>query len=917
MSNESRLSIDRIYGTSSNNQLNIATSTNLIAYIASGGVVVARIDKETGSLSSDQRFFCAYNASIGTNNNSNSANAYLNLIQPQQSQDERDQYGNLKLSNTITISNDTAVSNQLGDLSLNSSSPARQIQKIKAITCVAISPDEKLLAIGETGSQPRILIFSLAPDSNDFPILSLTEHNFGILALKFSPNSKYLLSVGVNHDSFLYLWKLNGPNTSIVGANRCTSQINGILWLDNQFVTYGIRHIKIWKFEEFETKSMIDGKNVILGDFLNGNFVYATGDDIDDLLLLSASGELCKYEPASNVLSVRHTFSEDDGIIGSVFKDSFNGKLWIGSDHIHSLDLGDFHAELTKNFDKSLESPTKAKFDPKISAIDQISEEYLIFLTSDEEIQLFETKTSQTRHLIDIVSKSISGVKIASNGQLVSWTKEGVVKVINKETLDISLLANVIIEELPNKVISNHVTALDLTQDGGVIVGDAYGTISIFDSDSKLVFSTPSHEFTINGLTYFTIDKFEIIVSIGRDRMIQVLAKRIENEDGSKDEVPENDEITYEWSVFQTLDDHRGNLLNLKYNDNKIFVSSADRSISIHNFNIDPEQGLVITKEKTISVKSSPLAMTLHKGDLIIATNDKNITVYNGETYESTKSFKLYDHDNETLLIDNLQITQDNLLICSCSDKSIRAFNFLNNKQVSVNYGHSESISELVLVSPTHLISLSNSGCLFAWSLHSKQQQQQNSQDSNPKGTIQKYNELATPPKVTRKIKKPTSITPLSKRQPISPSIPRSPINSRLQSTTRMTPSKLSSSTKTNLSPSTPKSSPRPVSPRLISSPSTPTTVKQNHRSSIMVNSKTRLSEQQGKIKVEEVISNLKRFKENIEEYSLEDVELVKREINEIFDTEEQLLIKYNSQIIGKMCDLFQNKENVNPNTTK
>lgn len=900
MSSDSRLSINRIYGTSSNNQLNFAVSTNLVAYIASGGVVVARINKSTGTLSSNQRFFCAYNANQQITSQSN-ANSYLNLIQNQQNVEEKDLYGNAKLQNTITISNNTDISAQMGDLSMNS--PPKQVQKIKAISCVAISPDEKFLAVGETGSQPRILIFSLAPDSNDYPILSLTEHNFGILALKFSPNSRYLLSVGVNHDSFLYLWRLNGANTSIVGANRCTSQINGLLWTDQHIITYGIRHIKIWKFEEFETKSMIDGKSVILGDFLNGNFVYATGDDIDDVLFLTSTGELCCYESTKNSLSLRYKFEFQEDNVGAVLRDAFNNKVWFGTDRIDSLDLSNLQVDIPHEGELSPDSPTKVKFHSNIIAIHQVSENYLIYLTSNEEIQLYDLTTSESKHLIDTLSKNITGVKVASNGKIVSWTKDGVVKTIDEENLDIDFFSVVNIQELPNKVISNHVTALDVSRSNEIIVGDAYGNLSIFNQSGSLVFNTPTHEFTINDVCYFTLEGFEIIVSIGRDRMIQVLTKRIQGENGNTVDLRDS-EIGYDWSVFQTLDDHKGNLLKLRYHDNRIFVSSADRSISIHRFMVH-ENELLIEKEKTISVKSSPLAMALSRDDIVVSTNDKNITVYNGTTFESTRSFKLYANDNETLLIDNLQVTNDNVLICSCSDKSIRAFNFLNGKQLSLNWGHSEAIRELVLISNNHLITLSNNGCLFTWSLNSKSEL---AQDTS-KSTIQKYNDFATPPKVTRKIKKPTSSTPLSRRPNMSPSISRTPATSRLQNTAKLTPSKLTNSNKTNLSPSTPKSSPRQIAPKATSSPSTPTTTRHNPRSSLLLQSKTRLSElSENKVKVDDIVHHLRRFKENLSEYSLEEVETVKKEVNEIFEYEEQLLAKYNSQMMEKIAEMFKNK---------
>ncbi|ONH65914.1 Mitogen-activated protein kinase-binding protein 1 [Cyberlindnera fabianii] len=912
---EPSLLISRIYGTSSDSQRTFAASSNLIAYIASGGVVVCSIDQETGTLS-NQRFFCATNSQQSNQTNAQaSAYSYLNMMGSQTQSEEKDSFGLPKVSQTIAVidANGSTLAQGVSDMSLSSPQSKLSSQRIKTISCIAISPDEKLLAVGESGTQPRILLFSLAPDAHDFPFLSIAEHSFGVSALHFSPDSKYLLSIGDSHDGFIFLWRLGGSSVSIAGANKCTSQINGVTWLEDTIVTYGVRHIKIWKFEEFEKKSMIQGKNVILGDFINGNFVYATpvlhNDGEDDILFLTSLGEVCGYNYLNNNLTLRYV-NAGSPKAGAILSDIFSKRVWIATDKISELPANALAQTLTKESDGALDSPTKVKFLAPITCMKQISERYLVYITSNEEIQLLDVESGESRHLIESLSKSVNGVKKTSSGKVVSWTKEGVLKTIDTDSFNLTDFTTVAIPEVPGMVIENHLTALDVTSDGQIVIGDAYGNLTVFDEDGAQSLSVQAHEFTINDVCSFQISDFQFIVSIGRDRMIQVFAR-------TKLPDVQHDDITNAWGICQTLADHRGNLLQLVFHENRLYVSSADRSISVHSFALDSGV-LSIKKEKTISLKSSPTAMTISNDELVVSTMDKQLSIFNITTLESTRTLKLYTEDNETMLADNVAVISPNQIACSCTDKSIRVFNFITGRQISVHWGHSESIKCLLHVNQ-HLITLSANGCLFSWSFR------QNI-SATSKSTIQKYNDLATPPRVMRKIKKPVSqtSTPVTRRNinvSPSPSTAKSPAMTRLQSTAKMTPSKLSPNARPNLSPS-PGSSSTPLrskasTPRMstfnnanMNSPS-PTA----KRSSILVTNKTRLQEsntkmelnKENKVSTGDLVRQLRLFRENMDSYTQEDIMLVKREVKLLFNYEEEILTKYNSVVLDAVKQLINN----------
>lgn len=74
-------------------------------------------------------------------------------------------------------------------------------ERIKAATSLSFSPDGKWLAVGETGYNPRVLIFSMSKDvPSDVPVAAMSEHTFGVRGVAFSPDSKYLASIGTANE---------------------------------------------------------------------------------------------------------------------------------------------------------------------------------------------------------------------------------------------------------------------------------------------------------------------------------------------------------------------------------------------------------------------------------------------------------------------------------------------------------------------------------------------------------------------------------------------------------------------------------------------------------------------------------------------------------------------------------------------
>ncbi|CAN0073640.1 unnamed protein product, partial [Discosporangium mesarthrocarpum] len=81
----------------------------------------------------------------------------------------------------------------------------RYFRTSKAVSCLAFSPDGSMLAVGERGHKPTVIIWSLASGSVlwELGALGAGQHRFGIICVAFSPCGGRVATMGFKNDKML------------------------------------------------------------------------------------------------------------------------------------------------------------------------------------------------------------------------------------------------------------------------------------------------------------------------------------------------------------------------------------------------------------------------------------------------------------------------------------------------------------------------------------------------------------------------------------------------------------------------------------------------------------------------------------------------------------------------------------------
>jgi len=171
-----------------------------------------------------------------------------------------------------------------------------------SVSCLTLDREGKLLATGQVthmGFEAAVLVWDL--ETGDVKH-RLKLHKGKVQSLDFSPNGKYLASLGGEDDNKIVVWNLESGGDPICGATAASDSANVIRYLnqnDNRLVSGGKYNLRVWDFD-LETRKLRP-TDVKLGQLKR--VVTSIAIQADDKFMYAGtlSGDILKIAIESNL----------------------------------------------------------------------------------------------------------------------------------------------------------------------------------------------------------------------------------------------------------------------------------------------------------------------------------------------------------------------------------------------------------------------------------------------------------------------------------------------------------------------------------------------------------------------------------------------------------------------------------------
>ncbi|CAH0549034.1 unnamed protein product, partial [Brassicogethes aeneus] len=646
----------------------------------------------------------------------------------------------------------------------------------KTITSLAFSSCGRYIVTGECGHQPAVRVWDLQSDlQSQHPgltpqpqqIAEFLGHKYGVNCVAFSPTTKYVVSIGTQHDMIVNVW--DWKNNIKVASNKVSTKVKSIAFADNgsYFVTVGNRHVKFWYLEQEKRKYKeavpLMGRSAILGEQRNNYFcdvACGKADSGDSTYAITRSGLLCEFNnrrlldkwvelrtSSANCIAVGEKYifvGCAEGII-RCFDPQLRFVTTLPRTHYLGVDVS-----LGTNITHMGSSPDNAKYPDAVALTYDEANSKLTCVYNDHSIYVWDV-TSIRRvgksHSFLFHSACIWGVETAPSGSPLPdgtfltcssddtvrfWSLDApdnasksvfpqniyskeLMKVlyIDKELaylkdLDISgTTNNEKTQESSSYDGRNGVRCIRISPDGKSLAsGDRSGNIRVHEmATMKETLKIEAHDAEVLCLEYSPNDpSFNLMASASRDRLIHVF------------------DVKRGYDFVQTLDDHSSSITAVRFLKNtknlQMVSCGADKSLIFRSLT-ESDNGKVpqFVRDHNASGKTTLYDMEVDTGQkhVLTACQDRNVRIYSVNNGKHTKSFKGSSGDEGTLIkvvLDRSGI----FLATSCTDKSLSVYDYYSGECMATMCGHSELATGLRFTNDCRrLISASGDGCIFVW----------------------------------------------------------------------------------------------------------------------------------------------------------------------------------------------------------
>jgi WD40 repeat protein len=585
-------------------------------------------------------------------------------------------------------------------------------ERVKAVSCVDLSPNGKFLAVGEIGYNPRVNIFSTLPGASaDIPLTTLTDHSFGLRCLAFSSDSHWLATLGDVNDGFLFIWGIS-PRTGVAKlhfTNKCTASVLSMAWYGNNLVTVGTRYVKVWRvgppsistpakqgrsFYDSDGNASpapktLSGRNCLLGAMADSTFTYVAPISDYEAILCTNSGLVCLLDDRTGTQELRF-LRRLKAPLQSAAVDLQAQRIWftgrsggLQSESLESLRIGGSPCSVT--------SPSSHD-----GTLTRVSSSTSSSSTGSPCVSRQAEPSESPRGLRRTRSTMAS---ICLPNAVVSVNEERSIRIqrhLGDETQAALNPSSDTILRAHNDAVYGVVPLPKLSASGDYVTWSVSGAVNFWTLDGSLKRSErieldqpeqtfgdneePANELRIvrvspDGQTLFSGDRHGVLQVVDcrssttekvrlhsaeiTDIGLTVLGESLLVATCSRDRTVQLLQLQDGQSeLLQTFDDHVGAVSGVRFVEDYLVSSSSDRTVivrqKVSRSNVGGTTSTAYSSKRVITLKASPTSITLSEpGTLAISTMDRQVLSFNLATGSAISSFKAADADGEDSVILN------------------------------------------------------------------------------------------------------------------------------------------------------------------------------------------------------------------------------------------------------------------------
>ncbi|XP_011380134.1 WD repeat-containing protein 62 isoform X1 [Pteropus vampyrus] len=660
----------------------------------------------------------------------------------------------------------------------------------KSLSALAFSPDGKYIVTGENGHRPAVRIWDVDEKSQ---VAEMLGHKYGVACVAFSPNMKHIVSMGYQHDMVLNVW--DWKKDVVVASNKVSCRVIALSFSEDSsyFVTVGNRHVRFW-FLEVSTETKVTGtvpligRSGILGELHNNIFcgvACGRGQIAGNTFCVSYSGLLCQFNEKRVLekwINLKVSLSSclcvsqelifcgcTDGIVRIFQAHNLHYLANLPRPHYLGVDVAQ-GLEPSFLFCRKTEAvypdTVALTFDPIHQWLSCVYRDHSVYIWDVKDINKVGKMWSELFHSsyvwnVEVYPEFEDQRACLPSGSFLTCSSDNTIRFWNmdsspdspwqKNIFSNTLLKVVYVENdiqhlqdmshLPDRGSENGtpmdvkagVRVMQVSPDGQHLAsGDRSGNLRIHELHfMDEVVKMEAHDAEVLCLEYSKPETgLTLLASASRDRLIHVL------------------NVEKNYNLEQTLDDHSSSITAIKFAGNRdiqMISCGADKSIYFRSAQ-RASDGLHFVRTHHVAEKTTLYDMDIDitQKYVAVACQDRNVRVYNTVNGKQKKCYKGSQGDEGSLLKVHVD-PSGTFLATSCSDKSISVIDFYSGECIAKMFGHSEIVTGMKFTYDCrHLITVSGDSCVFIWHLgpeitncmkqhlleiNHREQQQQNTKD--------------------------------------------------------------------------------------------------------------------------------------------------------------------------------------------